>query len=865
MNTNTSFFKLSLCAAAIGAFCHAPAMAQDVSDSTEANERADERISVTGSRISRTDLEGASPIDVITRDDIEASGFSNLQQLLERNPATGVGTFSTRGNSQDSTANGGAAVSLRGFGADATLVLVNGRRVNVSAFAEGVANSFVDINTIPVAAIERIDILKDGASAIYGSDAVAGVVNVILRKDYEGAEIALSHGGTTGPNYDETSVSTVWGTGNDTSNTTVILDYYKNTSIFGYEMGRFGTANQSPYGGNDFRSSRGYPGNFILNGQVVIDPDCPPENAIGQTCVYDYGPHVQTIPEAERVGAIVLMNRWLTSDVEAYAEFSAQHNRSKAGGAATPLDGDAGLSVPANHPDNPFGEFVDINRYRTVDAGNRVWDVESDTLRVVAGLRGHIDHWNWDVAVQKARSRSLQSGSKDQGWVRTDFLQQEINAGRYNPFGGVTNPDSVIDAITTSLVRQGESHLTAVDMSITGEAFDLGDQTVSMAAGFEYRDEDVRDTPDDQFQRGLIFGTESVSAAAQRDQWAVYLEFLVPLTDDLELSLAARHDDYSDFGTSTNPQATIQWRVNEDITLRASAGTGFRAPSLAQIGLGPSQVSQFFTDTYRCPVADPNNPACASTDYTIVFGGNPNLEAEESESWNVGGIWQVNEQWDLSVDIWSITQDNKIDRNDYQNVYDAECNNQSSTICVRLAPLPGESLGQLSRLLNSYINISSQEATGIDFATHYKMPLDNYGDLRWSFDWAFLNKFEKNGIDYAGEYNYPEHRWVAAVDWARESWGATASITYIGEFEDYQAPADVEASKARMVDSQALLDLQLRYDVSNAMRLTFGVNNALDEDPPFVIGDADSDLYGYASKVHNPRGAFVYGKLNYKF
>lgn len=863
MKKNYLPFSVSLCALAVAAVIPTAVKAQDNSEQEAAE--AQERITVTGSRISRTDLETASPVEIISREDIDASGFSNLQQLLERSPAAGVGTFSTRGNSQDSTANGGAAVSLRGFGADATLVLVNGRRVNVSAFAEGVANSFVDINTIPVSAIERIDILKDGASALYGSDAVAGVVNVILRKDFEGMELSLSQGSTTGPSYDETAVSTVWGTGSATSNTTVIFDYFRNTSIMGSEMGRNGTANQSPYGGNDFRSSRGYPGNFILNGEVVIDPDCPPESTFGQTCVYDYGPATMTWPESERVGALVLSNFQLTSDLDAYIEFAAQHNRSKAGGAATPLDGDAGLYVPADHPNNPWGERVEINRYRTVDAGNRVWDIESDTLRFVAGLRGYIDDWAWDVSATKARSRGLQTGSKDQGWVRTDFLQTEINAGRYNPFGGVTNAPEVIDAITTSLVRRGESHLTAVDASINGELFEFNGNMVSMAAGLEYREEDVVDTPDDQFQRGLIFGTESVSAQAERDQWAAYAEFLVPLADTVELSLAVRHDDYSDFGSSTNPQGKIQWFVTDDFTLRASAGTGFRAPSLAQIGLGPSQVSQFFTDTYRCPTPDANNPACAATDYTIVFSGNPNLEAEESESWNIGGIWQISSDWDLSVDYWSIVQDNKIDRNDYELVYAAECNNQNSTICVRLPPLPGETLGSLSTLYNSYINISSQEATGIDFSTNYQMSLNDWGQLKLGLDWTYMTKFEKNGIDYAGEYNYPEHRWMASADWSRDAWGATAVVTYIGEFEDYQSPQEVEASKARTVDSQMLLDLQMRYDINQSTRFSFGANNVLNEKPPFAIGDGDGDLYGYASSVHNPRGAFIYAKVNFKF
>lgn len=857
-------FKYSLCALAVSSLGYSNfSAAQQTAD--QATTQQLERIEVTGSRIKRNDMEGASPIDIISRDEIAKSGFSNLQQLLERTPVAGTGTFSTRGNNQDSTANGGAAISLRGFGSDATLVLINGRRVAVSAFAENIANSFVDINSIPVAAIERIEILKDGASAVYGSDAVAGVVNIIMRKDFDGAELSVSHGGTTGPSYDETSASLVWGTDTDDANATLILDYFKNTVITGAEMGRFGTANQAPYGGMDLRSSRGFPGNFIVNGQTRIDPGCPTDRAFGQTCVFDYGPFGMVVPAAERVGAIFQGSQQFTPGLQGYVELAVQHNSSQAAGAPTPLDRDAGLTVPASHPYNPFGEDIAINRFRTVDAGPRTWDIESDSMRIVVGLRGQLQDWDWDIAAQKGRSESMQTGSKQQGWVRTDFLQQQINLGNYNPFGGVINSPEVIDAITTSLVRRGESHITAYDASISGEAFALGEQVVSMAAGVEYREEDAFDQPDDQFQRGLIFGTESVSAQAKRDQYAAYVEFLVPLSDELEFTVAGRYDNYSDFGSTTNPQFTMKWRPLDNFTLRASFGQGFRAPSLAQIGLGPSQESVFFTDTFRCPTPDTANPACAATDYTIVFEGSEGLQPEESETFNLGAVWQVSDEFDVTMDIWSITQDNKIDKNDYQNVYNAECNNQNSTICQRLAPLPGQTLGEFSRLFNSYVNISSQEATGLDLSTSYLLSLQDMGQVRLNLDWSYINKFEKNGIDYAGEYNYPQHRWLAAADWNYGDWGVVTSLSYIGEFEDYAPPSEVENTSTRAISAQMLLDVQLRYSLNDKTQLVLGMNNALDEDPPFAIGDGDSDLYGYASRVHNPRGQYVYGKVSYRF
>lgn len=827
-----------------------------------------ERIEVTGSRIKRSDIEGPSPVQSISRADIDNMGYDNLQQLLERMPVAGNGTFSTRGNNQDSTANGAAAVSLRGLGSDATLVLINGRRVSISAFAESITNSFVDINSIPVSAIERIDILKDGASAIYGSDAVAGVVNIILKKDINGLEVNLGYGGTDGPNYEEKTASLVWGTSTEKSSASIIIDYFNNTALSSDEMGRLGTANQEPYGGMDFRSSRGFPGYFYVDGEKTIDPACPAENATASgSCLFDYGPFGYVTPASERVGAISQFDYNFDNGISAFLEVAVQHNTSQAAGAPTPLDEDAGLTVPASHPNNPFGQDIEIGRYRTVDAGPRQWDIESDTLRFVAGLKGEISDWSWEAAVQKGRSKSMQTGDRSQGWVRTDFLQQEIDAGNYNPFGGTYNDQAVIDRITTSLVRRGESHMTSFDANISGEAFSFGDDVVMMAAGIEYREEDVSDIPDDQFQRGLIFGTESVSAAAERDQYAAYIEFSIPLADNLELQLAGRYDDYSDFGSTTNPKVAVRWAPTDSITVRGSWAQGFRAPSLAQIGLGPSEESQFFVDTYRCQATGQD---CNALDYNIQFAGNPNLEAEESESWNVGFIWAPTAEFGFGIDVWSITQDNKIDEQEFGPIYDNNCNDQNSTVCVRLAPQNGQSLGVIQKVYSTFENVSSQEVSGVDVSANYTHAMNDYGFLKFNLEWAYQNEFKKDGRDYTGEYRYPENRWIFSTNWEMGDFNTNVNVSYTGEFEDtpdidFDGNLDFDSNTSRMVDSQTLVDLQTAYNFSEKIKLSVGVNNVFDEDPPFAIGDGDGDLYGYVSSVHNPRGRYFYTKLTMRF
>jgi iron complex outermembrane recepter protein len=856
-------------------------MDSQLSVAQEKSENAVEEVVIVGSRIARSsDFDGPTPVQTIDRNEIEHSGYHNLHQLLEKIPSVGNGTFSSRGNNQDSSANGASAISLRGMGADATLVLVNGRRVAISSFAENITTGFVDINSIPMSAIERVEVLKDGASAVYGSDAIAGVVNFVLRNDFEGFDVTAGYGNTTDTDSDEQTVSAIWGmNGDHNANFTVIFDYFSNSSLMNKDRGSMGTANQLPFGGMDLRSSRSAPGSFQIGDEFFVDPTCPADRLGGSACKYDYAPWALLIPEAERTGVLMLGHRDLFDNVEVFTEIGVQHNTSIAQGAPTPLDGGAGLTVPITHPNNPFpdAESILIDRLRTIDAGPRQWNIETDNLRMLLGLRGRLfNDWKWETSFHRARSESTQTGNKSQGWVRTDFLQEEIDAGRYNPFGGVINPQSVIDAITTNVVRIGESEQTAFEGSMNGEIFEMAGGAAAMAFGVEYREEEASDVPDDQFQRGLIYGTESVSASAKRDITSAFVEMFLPLLDGVDITLAARYDEYSDFGSTTNPMFNIRWAPFDFVALRASWGTGFRAPSLAQVGLGPSQESVFFEDTHGCAV----NPAyCVTTDYVIVFSGNPDLEPEESESFNTGVIFDFSESLRISVDYWEIVQENKIDRLSFGNLFEQFCNVQDSEVCVRKAPAGDDALGGLLSVNNSYVNIGEQSVKGIDLGMNFSTDLAG-GELGLRFDYSYLLEFErvepdpeKPGTisrDLAGEYEYPEHRWTASADWQFDQWGFNANLRYVGEFEDtpdidFDGILDYQNNTSEAVDAFVTLNLQARFSgIANTV-LTVGLDNALDEEPPFAAGDNDSDVYGFVLSQHSPRGRFLYTQISYSF
>lgn len=303
--------------------------------------------------------------------------------------------------------------------------------------------------------------------------------------------------------------------------------------------------------------------------------------------------------------------------------------------------------------------------------------------------------------------------------------------------------------------------------------------------------------------------------------------------------------------------------VTEDLTARASWSTGFRAPSLAQIGLGPSQASSFITDKYLCAANGPNHPdgTCRPLDFKSAFSGNPDLEAEESETWNIGMIWAPTQQFDIGFDVFSIVQDNKIDKLQLSDIYNANCNDQNSSVCKRFTPEPGKTFGDINEIESSFVNLGSQEVQGMDISAHYGLGLDQYGDVKFGLEWSYMHNFEKeiNGetVDYTGEYKYPKNRWLATTNWMMDDLAANVNLSYIGEFEDF--------NKTRTVDEQLLVDMSGSYRFNDTIKLSVGVNNVFDEEPSFAIGDEDGDFYGYVTSVHNPMGRYVYTKVTFNF
>ncbi|MBY6191549.1 TonB-dependent receptor [Microbulbifer agarilyticus] len=848
---------------------------------SDAQEGEMELVEVTGSHIKRAAMDGPSPVASLTAEDIANTGVTDLIGLFARLPISGQGTFSTQANSSDDTANGGSSVSLRGLGADSTLILVNGRRVSVSPFAKNIDTAFVDINNIPLAAIKRVDILKDGASATYGSDAIAGVINVILRDDFDGLEISGKIGGTSAGGGEESNISMVWGNTTDNSSHTFIVDYFNREELLYADRRYSRTANQAAARPNDpfatdFRSSSGIPGTIALASDPTNRlPDtfgndvCAAEDidTANNLCRYDYAPHMTMVPSTERLSYNYLGTYTLSDNLEAFVELSGQNAKTTVKGAGSPsfnelfMAGDNPNHPFAGDPTHPFfGQDLTMRR-RTVDIGNRQKEVDSDYFRSVLGLEGELGSWNWEAAYSYIKSDAVERGVD--GFPNSRRIQEAIDSGLWNPFEPSTNTAEALAYIETTTTRVGKSTTRSYDAQISGPVLAMPSGDMMLALGVEHRRDSISDNPDDQFVRGDIFGTEATQANGSRDNTALFAELAAPLGDNFEMQLAVRHEDYSDFGTTTDPKVSFLWSPLDSLSLRGSWGTAFRAPSLSQLGLGRTDESPNLVDTIRCDAVGNVNKACEPQEYTAVFEGNPDLGPEESESYNLGVIVNLSDSFTASLDYYHYEIENIID-SDTQFVFSNF--GDDPNVVVRLPSSDPNDPGEVVTINDSFQNLGDLNTSGLDLDLRYNLDSD-LGSFTLSYVMNYVLEYEDLRPDVdgglrvnltEGDYEQPEWRWTGAVDWSRGDLGARLAVNYIDSFAQ---DASVQQPGMSDIDSMSTVDTTVNYFGFEKITVTLGVTNLFDEEPSFDY----SDFMGFTPTVHSGQGRFAYLSSTYQF
>ena len=690
-STRVDFYRRALLVG-LGAQLLAPAailLAEDASTNAPMEMK---KTIIIGSNIPTAETETAQPVDIYDRAKIDRMGVTTVNDLLQRVPqASAAGLNGNNGGT--GFASGATGVSLRGLGLNATLILLNGRRIAPYGFADNGTDAFVDLNALPLEAIESVEILKAGNSALYGADAIAGVINIKTRKDYRGGELDFFYGNTQHQDASTVKGSITFGAGNDKTDVMIVADYYHQNDLFNRDRPFSAINNLAPLGGANLGSSYVYPGRFTVprsapglagtpyaaaTGSITL---VPPIDTNGSAPAGSYHPFTdadrynfnsssQALPRSERMGVFGTFNHKIFDEkVEAFGEIMFRHldehielapstlDLSGSGsGQGIPLGTvtiDQGvrtvgnqLVIPASNPFNPFGVDLSTGRERMVEAGNRTYDIDTDAYRFVGGLRGEInEHFSYETAVLYNRAQTIDNAHA----LSLNAIQAALNdtnpATALNLFGGPSapnNPDT-INGIKVRTTEIGTTELLSWDAKFYGDVFTLPGGTVQYAAGVEYRTEQFSDRHDQLQLDGAIVGqTPSLDNSGRRDVTSAYVESRIPITGPkwnvlpfyrLDITAAGRLDHYSDFGTSEVPNVGIEWRpFNEELLLRASYSENFRPASLQQLfnhALDALSGTPFTDPLRGTPVQEVN----------LKSGGNPNLQPETASQWTAGLVY----------------------------------------------------------------------------------------------------------------------------------------------------------------------------------------------------------------------------------
>jgi iron complex outermembrane receptor protein len=845
-----------------------PALAQTSAPATPAAAAAPapQRIEVTGSLIKRTDRETPSVVQSFTRGDIQRSGYTSIEELLRSTGAVDTGSVGDAAAS--GFVSGLSTISLRGFGSQATLVLINGRRTAPVAavdinFGRG---SLISVNTIPRGAIERIDVLKDGASALYGSDAMAGVINYVLRKDYQGAEGSASYSANDRGVGVQKGAELTFGFGNlDTQRFNVFggVSYNKRDPVNFSELkdrgnqvaydvfltstgslARFTPNSVFSFYGNYYRVPPSLTGNTTINGISVANnntsgvnflgslPGCPAEQTVGQgvpnrppgflattpslptgMCRFNLDDVDEAISEQDRFSATVRGSFVISSTLTAYADMMYSQTKtteqrvpgSVQGSTQTLVTSNVqtqnsyvtwpllngsfrsqpAIILPATHPDNPTRGTATaqpvqlLYRFEDLPRG----DISTlKSLRFTAGLEGSFGDWDFDTALMY----SQQDNKREQeGRLRASLLTAAIANQSYR-FGRVNTPEGIASVASTA-VNEGEASILSADLRASRLLFQLSGGMAAVALGVEARREELAATSDDNYFAGDYIGLVANGASGSRTTFAAFGELSLPVLKQLELQAAMRAEKYSDFGNATTGKLGFKWTALPSmLVFRGTAATGFRAPSISQIGTAFNLSFNSFgerriVDSLRCnntgttpatfnsPTPNLNVPRdCNVLGFTpgitgvtnpgsipTVVAGNPNVKAETSRSFTLGMILEPTKDIDLTIDMWYFQRDDEIRVQRSVDILDAFNANPTAPApqIVRdtnqatwLRDAQGNIIpnsGPIILITRENGNFKWTKTAGIDYDLNIRLPATDIGKFSVKLQGTYTKRFDR--------------------------------------------------------------------------------------------------------------------------
>lgn len=910
------------------------------------------KVIVIGSHIKRAADISTLPVTVMTAEDIANTAAVTGDDLIRSIPQMGSINFGeTTGSANVNGARGDVGgVNLRGLGPSNTLVLLNGRRLvnhpgtQSAKFGGRVPVVTVNSNTLPVSGLRSLEVLRDGAAAIYGSDAIAGVVNYVLDSDYVGHKVSLNYGQSQGTPLNQTTFSYLGGLefNEGRTNLTGSLTAYKRNGMM---------ATERPYSAShDRRNYPGLPEEFVGDtqldnrssdtpwgefqsaslGRFHLQPDtftgcvasplnvagvCVDQGSSGRDIRFDRGTTRPLSSDVDRINLYAHLTHEITDDLNFFseaiyytAELSNTSEQNQGGSRHR-------FTVAADAFYNPFGEEVTVRRYRPVNIGPRQVKVEDTSFRVLAGLEGFVDDWEWETAAFYTEAKTDDSGERVDANAFVAAVNSTTQDGAYNIFAGgdVNNPNTIgnipilptsqTDAFTAVQHRISKTSLASVDFKASNsELFSVPAGNAGLAVGVEYRRETFEDDRD-PLQDGTfpfvdasgvtnlssLYGSSAtLDSKASRNVYSVYAEMLVPLIDSdtqyAEVQLAARYENYSDAGDALKPKVALFWQPAEWVSFRASYAGGFRAPGLQQTteDVLPRRFS----------VDDPLNN---NESFEIVENrsGNAGLVTEDDTNTSWGIVFEPNDNITFTIDSWKIKQEDLVSIISTGTLVDLDYISRLDG-GSGFAGVNRDASGELVSVDNKYQNAAKQELEGIDFGLIIDFETD-FGKFEFTTNASQLTKYDVSidalsaqVIAAAATGNYPNlstgtpsgvgdqimrngsPEWKArtSINWKLNQWGAGIAGNYVSEFFDTSTNYTDDAGETIYlpVDNFTTIDVYASYKFADnsslqGMKIRLGARNIGDKAPPL----ADDFWHGYAGDYHSNRGRYVYLNMSKEF
>lgn len=847
--------QVSRSALVVLALSAAPAFAQ------EAGEKVQDII-VTG-----TSIRGVAPVGsslvAVGREEIDQSAATTTIRILQETPQVmnyGVSDSSRSGAGGAGNIVYGNSINLRGVGPYATLTLLNGRR----AVPQGTTGATVDPSTIPTLALERVEIIADGASAIYGSDAVAGVANLILRRGYQGAQIEVQHG--IADNYKESQIGVIAGHKWSSGQITAAFQHTYRSNLSGLDRDFYG-ADLTARGGADYRVSQCSPGNIVTGGTSYAIPQGGATSANlvpGTVNKCDNLKGIDLLPQQELNSMVLTFDQDITDGIRFYADVSASRRDAlrRAQTAAANLtvpNSNAFFVAPAGtNPASQTVQYSFANDYGL----NSTSDIVSKTIQATAGIVADLfGDWQLDLYGSAGYNHDhvYSVGSQTDSAALAAALASSNPATAFNPFGTSVNNQSVIDAIFNNVTdTDGRSKMRAAEAKLDGTLFTLPGGNVRLAVGAEYYKIKLR-TGQIRGRRGEQTGTDQQLG---RNVKSAYLEVLVPIFGPenaipgfqrLELDLAGRIDDYSDVGTTKNPKIGINWQPVRNVKLHGSYGESFRAPLLTN--LVSAGGSQLYIQNYFDPTAG------ATVQGVALSGGNLDLKPETARTWSAGA--------EYTPDFLPGAQ---FSLNYFDLVYKGQINGYLSNLNVlrqeslfssiitrdaaaqaRIAELVASGLrvngGTEANALAANVfvdgrpsNLGTTITRGLDFGMVVPLRTESAGDFRFSLRGTHFFTYKVGitptspVIDQLNNIDYPL-KWRArgSLGWSNGGFDTSVIVAWQNGYNNtYVTPVE-------RIKSYTTVDLRLAYDLgrtgipgTEGVKIGLDVQNLFDRDPPFV-------------------------------